>query len=151
MLHLTVTASRTVKLHHFSGSTFSTGELLDSISLYDPAIHVSSNLLAYRPSFSDNHGSNLAVMFVNMEAIFPCTDNLGPVCHIITHEADGFNQGRPFIESGDLGNHFQIFSSPSTAVTYGFAIQGCTQMDPTCLRSPSQLVIECFLPRHLCH
>ena len=152
MLYLGVSSTRTVELRHFSGSTFSIGSLIDSISVSDPAVAVTSTQLAYRPTFSDLHGSGLAGIFINMEAIFPCIADfvLGPVCRIFTAEEDGFNQGRPFIESGDIGNDIQIFSTSSNIATYGFAIQGCTQMDPTCLRSFSQLVIKCLLPRQQC-
>ena len=152
MLYISVLPTRTVELRHFSGSTFSTGSLIDSISVSNPAIAVTSTRLAYRPTFNDFHGSGLAGIFVNVEAIFPCIADFvfGPVCRIFTNEENGFNQGRPFIESGDIGNNFQIFSTSSNIATYGFAIQGCTQMDPTCLQCFSQLIIKCLLPREQC-
>ena len=151
MLQLAVPSTRTVELRHFSGSVFSfSGTLIDSISLSDPAIDVSSTYLAYRPNYNDIHGSNLAGMFINMEAIFPCIAEISPVCRIFAFEEDGFNGGHAIIESGDIGNNIQIFSTSTNIATYGFAIQGCTQMDPTCLRSITQLVITCLLPRAQC-
>ena len=151
MLQLSIPTGRTVELRHFSGSVLSyEGTLIDSISLSNPAIDVSSTYLAYRPNYSDYHGSGLAGMFINMGAIFPCIANGAPVCRIFTLEEDGFNGGHAFIESGDIGNNFQIFSTSTQVPTYGFAIQDCTEMDPTCLRSYYQLVITCLLPREQC-
>ena len=151
MLYLSVPSSRTVNLRHISGSDFSSQEtLIDSISLSDPAINVSSTYLAYRPNYNDVHGSGLAGMFINMAGIFPCIANDSPVCRIFTFDEDGFNEGRAFIESGDNGGHFQMFSTSPYTATYGFAIQDCTQMDPSCLRNYLQLVITCLLPREQC-
>ena len=148
MLYLGVPSSRTVELRPFSGSVV--GTLIDSISLSNPATDVSSTYLAYRPNYSDYHSSSLAGMFINMAAIFPCIAGGTPVCRIFTLEDDGFNGGHAFIESGDTGNNLQIFSTSTNTATYGFAIQGCTQMDSTCLRSSNQFVITCLLPRKQC-
>ena len=142
MLSLSISPERTVELYH--------GTLIDSISLSNPAIDVSSTYLAYRPNYNDVHGSGLAGMFVNMAAVFPCTANRAPVCRMFTLEEDGFNGGHVFIESGDGGNNFQIFSTSTYIPTYGFAIQDCTQMDPTCLPSYYDLDITCLLPREQC-
>ena len=151
MLQVSVPSSRTVELRHFSGSVFSfDGTLIDSISLSDPAIDVSSTYLAYRPNYNDLHSSGLAGLFINMAAIYPCITNDAPVCRIFTLEEDGFNDGRAFIEAGDIGNNFRIFSTTTNTATYGFAIQGCTQMDSTCLRSKFEVVITCLLPRAKC-
>ena len=142
MLVLNISPERTVELYH--------GTLIDSISLSNPAIDVSSTYLAYRPNYNDVHGSGLAGMFINMAAIFPCIADRAPVCRMFTFEEDEFNDGRAFIEAGDGGNNFQIFSTSTNTPTYGFAIKGCTQMDPTCLRSYYDLVITCLLPREQC-
>ena len=153
MLYLGVSSSRTVNLKHISGSDFSfQGTAIDSISLSDPAVDVSSTYLAYRPNYSDYHGSGLAGMFINMAAIFPCyaDRSTGPVCRIFTVEEDGFNGGNAIIELGDIGNNVEIFSTSTNTATYGFAIQGCTQMDSTCLRSKFEVVITCLLPRAQC-
>ena len=151
MLYLAVHSSRTVYLKHHSGSDFSRQEPpIDSISLSDPAIDVTSTHLAYRPSYSDYHGSGLAGMFINMEAVFPCFTAGTIDCRMFTHEEDGFNGGNVIIESGDSGNEFQIFSTSTDIATYGFAIQGCTQMDSTCLRTKFEVGIICLLPRAQC-
>ena len=142
MLVLNISSERTVELYHRT--------LIDSISLSNPAIDVSSTYLAYRPNYNDLHGSGLAGMFINMAAIFPCIADRAPVCRMFTLEEDGFNDGRAFIEAGDVGNNFQIFSTSTNTRTYGFAIKGCTQMGPTCLRSFYDLVITCLLPREQC-
>ena len=152
MLELTILTGMTVELRHFSGSVYSLvgGTLIDSISLSNPAIDVSSTYLAYRPNYNDYHSSGLAGMFINMGAIFPCIAEGSPVCRMFTLEEDGFNGGHAFIESGDIGNSFQIFSTLTEVPTYGFAIQGCTQMDSICLRNWFHLVITCLLPREQC-
>ena len=151
MLHLNILPGRTVELRHFSGSVYSRGgTIIDSISLSNPAINVSSNYLAYRPNYSDYHSSGLAGMFINMAAMFPCIAGGSPVCRIFTLEEDGFKRGRVYIESADIGNNFQIFSTSTGTATYGFAVQGCTQMDSTCLPSYHNLVITCLLPREQC-
>ena len=142
MLSLSISPERTVELYH--------GTLIDSISLSNPAIDVSSTYLAYRPNYNDVHGSGLAGMFINMAAVFPCTANRAPVCRMFTLEEDGFNDGRAFIEAGDIGNDFRIFSTTTDIATYGFAIQDCTQMDTSCLPNYVQLVITCLLPREQC-
>ena len=151
MLQVTVFSSRTVELRHFSGSVFSLdGTLIDSISLSDPAIDVSSTYLAYRPNYNDFHSSGLAGMFINMAAIYPCITNGAPVCRMFTLEEDGFNDGRAFIEAGEIGNNFRIFSTTTDIATYGFAIQDCTQMDTSCLPNLFHRVITCLLPREQC-
>ena len=149
MLYLGVYSGRTIQLRHFNSSVFSDETQIDSISLSDPAIDVSSTYLAYRPNYSDYHGSGLAGMFINMAAIFPCIVKKA-ACRIFTLEQDGFNGGRAIIESGDIGNDFEIFSTSTDTATYGFAIQDCTQMDSTCLPTKFELVITCLLPREQC-
>ena len=151
MLTLSASSTRNVTLHHIGASGFFfDGTLIDWISLSNPAIDVSSTYLAYRPNYYDKHSSGLAGMFINMGDIFPCTANVSPVCRIFTQEEDGFNKGHVFIESGDSGNHFRIFSTSTETPTYGFAIKDCTQMDSTCLPSYFNHVITCLLPRAQC-
>ena len=150
MLYLGVYSDRIIQLRQFNGSVFADETLIDSISLSDPAIDVSSTYLAYRPNYSDYHSSGLAGMFINMAAIFPCIAKGPPVCRIFTLEQDGFNGGRAIIESGDIGNDIEIFSTSTDTATYGFAIQDCTQMDSTCLPIKFEVVITCLLPREQC-
>ena len=151
MLDLSISFTRNVTLRHFSGSSFTVdGTLIDSISLSNPAIAVTSTYLAYRPNYIDGHISGFAGMLINMGGIFPCYANYAPVCRMFTLEEDGFNKGHVFIESGDVGNNFRIFSTSTNTPTYGFAIKGCTQMGPSCLPSSYKLVITCLLPRDQC-
>ena len=72
----------------------------------------SDNAIAYRPYFNDIHNSNLAVLFFNLEAVFPCLEdtNILPACSLFALEDDGFHGGRPLIQAADIGNHFRIFS-----------------------------------------
>ena len=149
MLSLSLSSTRNVTLSHVGGSGLDR-TFIDWISLSNPAVDISSTYLAYRPNYNDFHGSGLAGMFINTGAIFPCAPNVSPICRIFTKEEDGFNKGHVFIESGDGGNNFQIFSTSTYMPTYGFAIKGCTQMDPTCLPVSYTFFIICFLPREQC-
>ena len=59
------------------------------------------------PCFADRHGSGLAAVFLNLEAIFPCTSVI-PQCGVLTHEEDGFFGGRSFIHWKSLP-YIQLF------------------------------------------
>ena len=39
-----------------------------------PSLNImsSDNILAYRPSYNDGHGSNFAALFINLKAVYPC-------------------------------------------------------------------------------
>ena len=113
----------------------------------------SNSLLAYRPSYSDLHNSNLAGIFINLEGVFPCIVPLNkyiPICHLSSAEEDGFRHGKALIGSGDTGNHFQIFSSTTNILTYGIAVQGCPQLNNTCFPSYQEISVVCYLPRAAC-
>ena len=125
------------------------------ISLSDSSQSTTSlnNLLAYRPRFNDKHNSDLAAIFVNLEGVFPCLESLNDyhlICRVFTEEEDGFRNGRAFIDSGDTGNHFRIFSSSANVKTYGIAIQGCPVFNETCFPQHHSISVACYLPRAAC-
>ena len=121
-----------------------------SLSLSDPSQPATSsnNLLAYRPRFSGLHESGLGALFLNIQAIFPCTNRV--TCGRVTYEEDGFNRGRPFLEAGDGGNNFRVFSSTQDIKTYGIAVEGCPELNQQCWPSYYQTEIFCLLPRERC-
>ena len=134
---------------------------IDSVSRTpsDVAANGTNNLIAYRPSFTDAHGSNLGALFFNMFGIFPCLEaahrqaSIHLPCFVTTAENDGFSGGRAFIQATDIGNDFDIFSgggSSERTLTYGLAIQDCPELTTDCLRSAVQINIVCFLPRQFC-
>ena len=91
-------------------------------------------------------------MFLNLERIFPCISDEYPTCRMFTYEEDGFNSGRAIIEAGDISNNFRVFSSTENILTYGFAFQGCVQLNGLdgCMRNYFQRAITCQLPRQSC-
>ena len=113
-----------------------------------------NNLIAYRPSYNDQHRSNLGVLFFNMFWIFPClrqahmTDTVHLSCFPTTAEDDGFLNGRAVLQAADIGNSFTIFGSRT--LTYALAIQNCTELTVDCLPRLFQIHIACFLPRRHC-
>ena len=147
---------RTVNVYvHLNRSVIiSSGQIRTSISLANDSLSVTSanNLVAYRPEFIDSHGSDLGALFLNIEGIFPCTKSASylPTCGILTREEDGFFQGRPFIQAADSGNHFRVFNSTAPIKTYGLAIQGCPEINSSCLPSEAAIAIFCLLPRQQC-
>ena len=113
----------------------------------------SNNLLAYRPRFDDDHNSSLAGVFINLEGVFPCLENItnyNPICHVFTEEEDGFRSGKALINTGDFGNNLRIFSSSRDIPTYGLAIQGCPEFSTTCFPIYHSFSVVCYLPRALC-
>lgn len=115
----------------------------------------SDNILAYRPNFYDGHGSNLATIFINLEAVYPCiTDYHHISCKLFPSEDDGFRRGRAIFEASDNGGNFRIFGAHST--TYAFALEGCTQLSSRCItnivsaRFNMAFTLVCFLPSSQC-
>ena len=112
----------------------------------------SNNILAYRPNYSDYHGSGLAGIFVNIEKIFPCIANTNyvPICSIFTSEEDGFRKGKQYIELGDLGNNVKVFGK--NIATYGLAISGCRKLCGTegCFPRGATSTVVCLLPQSSC-
>ena len=149
--------SRQLQLYATNHSTlqFSDSTLLAQITILNSSQAQTSpnNLLAYRPRFNDIHNTNLAGVFINLEGVFPCLAPLTdyrPICRVFTEEEDGFRGGRALIESGDIGNHFHIFSSSSNILTYGIAIQECPEFNATCFPQLHSFAVTCYLPRAAC-
>ena len=129
----------------------SSGKIIGRMSLADPSQSVTSadNLAAYRPRYHEYHRSNLGVLFLNIEGIFPCLSSQ-VICGKLTFEEDGFFQGRAFIDAADGGNNFRIFSSTMEIKTYGLALQDCPEINSTCWRTHASITIFCLLPREQC-
>ena len=121
-----------------------------SISDSSQAATSSNNLLAYRPRFSDSHSSNLAGVFINLEGVFPCLEQVttyNPICRVFTEDEDGFRNSKAIIEGAD--SRFGVFSS-SRIATFGFAIQDCPELTTSCFPNYQSLAVVCYLPRPLC-
>jgi len=153
-LTMTRTSDNKLALGHFNSSTGTWGAKITEISIANPSQPSTStdNTLAYRPNFADYHQSGLAGVFLNLENIFPCISDEYPICRIFTYEEDGFNNGKAIIEAEDIGNNFRVFSSTENILTYGFAFQGCGQLNGLdgCMRKYFQTAITCQLPRESC-
>ena len=113
------------------------------------------NAIAYRPYFNDAHNSNLAVLFFNLEAAFPCLKdtNIMPACSLFAREDDGFHGGRSLIQAADIGNHFWIFSQGTDQFvkTFGFGFAGCSTFSRSCVPdSPFERSLVCLLPSGVC-
>ena len=150
-------SSRQLTLYSANHSTLlsSDSSQLAQISVSDSsqAATSSNNFLAYRPRYSDLHGSNLASLFINIEGVFPCLAQLSnyyPICHVFTDEEDGFRNGKAVIDAADSGNDFRIFSPSSDIRTYGFAIQDCPEFNTTCFSNYLSFNVVCYLPRASC-
>ena len=141
----------------FKNKNSSTLETLGSISqLSIPNVNLpgtsTDNAIAYRPYFNDVHNSNLAIVFLNLEAAFPClrdTDVM-PVCNLFTLEEDGFLGGRSLVQAADLGNDFRIFSNSRFVKTFGFGFTGCRTFATSCVPVSFERSLVCLLPRNVC-
>lgn len=112
-----------------------------------------NNRFAYRPRFQDRQNSNLAGIFINLEAVFPCLaplTNYYPICRSYTDEDDGFRGGRALIDTADIGNDLRVFSTTNSILTYGFAIQGCATLTTGCWAHYTSVSVVCMLPRGAC-
>ena len=145
--------SRTVRMQPRDPSTWVLGNPRTDLSILNTnnAYTSSNNLVAYRPNYRDTHSSNLAVLFVNLQALFPCLSgaNFHPACSIFTSEEDGFRGGKPIIQAADIGNHFRIFSSSTNFETFGFGVAGCSTFVSSCV-STMEVELVCLLPRNRC-
>ena len=146
-----------LKLLASNHTTLQTGDStqLAAITIADSsrAVTSSNNLFAYRPRFSDDHRSNLAGAFINLEGVFPCLQSLSsyyPICQVFSEEEDGFRNGKVVIGSGDSGNTFRVFSSTSSILTFGIAIQGCPEFTSSCFPANHGFSVACYLPRAAC-
>ena len=124
-----------------------------SLSNSSQAVTSSNNLLAYQPRFADIHNSNLAGVFINIGGVFPCLQSLSiylPICQVFSEEEDGFRDGKALIGASDHGNDFRVFSSTSTILTYGVAIQECPEFTTSCFPAYHSFTVGCYLPRAAC-
>ena len=154
-LELSIYNSRTLFLHRLTPQHKI--QTITSVSISNPALNRTSsdNLLAYRPNYNDNHAgnSNLGVIFLNLNGIFPCVPPETRIpCGIVALEEDAFSGGQVFIQAIDRGNNFRIFSSLQNLYTYGIAVtrQGCSQLTTSCWPSYVEKGITCQLPRQYC-
>jgi hypothetical protein len=144
-----------LEMHNHTTLDYLDATLLSTISISNPNVPSTSsnNLLAYRPRYPDSHSSNLAGIFINLPGVFPClksTPNYAPIYHILTEEEDGFRNGKAFIDAGDSGIAFNVFSSTRNIVTYGMAIQDCPEFTVFCFPSYYTFTVACYLPRATC-
>ena len=113
------------------------------------SISSGNDILAYRPNYQDIFQSNLATIFIHMEAVYPCARyNKQISCKLFPNENDGFLGGRAIFEAMDDGASFGVFSG----TTYAFAIEGCSQINYTCYSSNYVLdfTLVCLVPSSVC-
>ena len=142
MFGIDVASNRVVSLYR---KTFQSYTKIAEVSIASPSSSTTSSnkLLAYRPQFSDFHGSNLAGIFLNTKEL-TCGSRM---CKILPDEEDGFNNGQVLISAADGGNNFRVFSSTKNIPTYGFAIKGCPVFNNSCLPTYISIIIACYVPR----
>ena len=151
MMYIAIRAGleRTVIIRDVDQATLDPEDILSTLTIldYSRSYHSVENILAYYPNFTNSY---TAILFVNLEAVIPCLKGNHlvsmTVCHLFSFEEDNFQQGRPFIQALDVGNHFRVFSNK---VTFGFGVFGCATFDPECV-STTEVMIVCLLPRDIC-
>lgn len=145
--------SRSVRFQPRDPSTWALVNPRTDFSIPDTnnAYTSSNNMVAYRPRYNDAHNSNMAILFINLQALFPCLSgaNFHPACSLFTSEEDGFRGGRSIIQAADIGNNFRIFSSSTNFETFGFGVSGCTTFTTSCV-NVLELELVCLLPRSRC-
>ena len=150
-------SDRWVQLHATNHSTMLSSEdtMLAEMRINWSGQNVTSsnNILAYQPRYLDEHNSNLAALFINLDRVFPCLVPLTayyPICTIFSNEEDGFRGGKVVIGASDSGNSFRVFSTSGNIKSYAIAIQGCQQLTPSCFPTNHQMSVACLLPRAAC-
>ena len=141
---------RKVSLRSVDTSTLAIGRTFSTLTIPNTSNSYTSddNILAYRPNYSSNSGGNTAIVFINLEAAIPCyqaNQFTGHVCHLYTFEEESFQFGKAFVQAGDIGNHFRIFSNTQDIATYGFGVSGCSTFDQACV-SGFEVTLVCLLP-----
>ena len=138
---------REVQLRSVDISTQAVQDYISILTIHNVSDNYTSNDLAYRPNYSSHSGGNTAVVFINLETVFPCYryNQIGPICQLITSEEDSFQFGKAFIQASDVGNDFHIFSNNHFIATYGFGVTGCSTFDRACVTDFEVLVV-CLLP-----
>ena len=113
-----------------------------------------NNAIAYRPYFNDADNSDLAVLFFNLEAAFPCLKdtNIPPACSLFGLEDNGFHGGRSLIQAADTGNQFRIFSQGTNQFvkTFGFGFAECRTFSRWCVPQSFERSLVCLLPHGVC-
>ena len=156
MMRISIQGNGTSKFVLFQEQDVSTWQMIGTpFQLNIPNIDNTSTStnIAYQPRYHDIHNSGLAILFFNLEAIFPClrgSNNMVPICSLFSNEEDGFLGGRPIIQAADIGNNFRIFSRNLNVNTFGFGISGCSTFGMSCLPVFLELELVCMLPRNLC-
>ena len=151
ILYVSLTGTpRTVRLRSVSTSTQTVGHTFSTLTIRDisNAYTSDNNILAYRPNYSSHSGGNTSIIFINLEAAIPCyqaNQLTGHICHLYTFEEENFQFGKAFIQAGDIGNHFRIFSNTRSIATYGFGVSGCSTFDQACV-SNFEVSLVCLLP-----
>ena len=91
---------------------------------------------------------------MNLEKIFPCgsTGDKTPLCSVFTYDEDGFRKGKAIIEAQDNGYAIRVFSSTQHIKTYGFAFEGCGELNGLdgCMPTYFNMAITCQLARIAC-
>lgn len=146
----TTTTTLTASFVKLDGVTFSQQGSTTTIST-SPNISAvdSGNILAYRPNYQDEFESNLATIFIHVEAVYPCATQYQQIsCKLFPNEDDGFLGGRAIFEAMDDGSNLGEFSG----TTYAFAIEGCSQINYNCYSSTFTLeyILMCLVPSSVC-
>ena len=145
----------TVSLQKIHPGTFVRQPVISSMTTSPSTNYTSTdNILAYRHSYQDVHGSGLATIFINLGALYPCVTHSDHIsCKLFPSEDDGFRSGRAIFEAGDGDGDFNVFSAGNSPV-FAFAVEGCSVLTSTCTSIPStyatDLVLVCLLPRSRC-
>ena len=140
-----------VSLREQDPSSFAVRESISQLSILNTSYKYTSanNIIAYRPHYNDHHNSNLAILFFNLEAAFPCLGGM-PICSLFPFEEDGFLRGKPIIQAADTGNNFRIFRRYPSVKTFGFGFAGCSTFASSCVPNNFELSLVCLLPRSVC-
>ena len=148
MLYISITPfKRVMTIRKINGSNLKRGRILDQIAIENGQTANTSTILAYRPKYIDYHNTGLGAVFLNLEELFPCSNNDLPVCRRFTYEEDGFFKGKTITEAADAGNNMKIFGTNIN--TYGFVFEDCPYLNDGngCLPKFFETVVTCFLPR----
>ena len=147
-------STRTISLRPINPNTFELEDPSSSPLIEDTSNDYIStdNSLAYYPNYNFVVGGsvNTAVVFVNLPAVIPCYDTyrLAPVCHLFSFGDHSYiQQGRPYVQFGDTGNHVTVFNGGdgSHIEIFGFGVSECSTFHSDCVSS-TELNLVCVLP-----
>ena len=146
--------SRTIKFQPRNPSTWHLMDPRTDLFITNTSSAYTSidNVVAYYPQYNDHHGSDMAILFINLEAVYPCVRSsiYHPPCTLFSAEEDGFRGGRSIIQASDIGNDLEIFSESSSFGTFGFGLVGCSTFDTSCV-DDIDVELICLLPRIQCY